>query len=72
MAFTVAEIDDIFTYHAPRGDQPERYVKIREAARTLALVIIANTPASADQTASIRLLRESVFTANASIALEKD
>lgn len=71
MAFTEAEIDDIFTYHAPKDDQPERYVAIRAAARVFAKVLVANTKPSVDQTAAIRLLRESVMTANASIALEK-
>jgi len=57
-------------YHAPHGDQPERYELIRSKARELAIVIIENTPSSADQTAAIRKLRECVMTANASIALE--
>jgi hypothetical protein len=65
-----AQIDDIFSYHAPTGDQPERYDAIRSKARELAHVIIENTPSSADQTAAIRKLRECVMTANASIALE--
>jgi hypothetical protein len=70
MAITQADIENIFTYHAPKGDQPQRYQVIRDAAKTLALVIVANTQSSADQTAAIRLLRECVMTANASIALE--
>jgi hypothetical protein len=70
MPFTDAEIDNLFTYHAPKPGQPERYEAIRAAARTFAKVLVANTPASADQTAAVRLLRESVMTANASIALE--
>jgi hypothetical protein len=70
MAITQADVENIFTYHAPKGDQPQRYQAIRDAAKNLALVIVANTQSSADQTAAIRLLRESVMTANASIALE--
>ena len=64
------EIDDIFSYHAPKGDQPARYEAIRSAAKAFALVLLANTPKSADQTAAIRKLRECVMTANAAIALE--
>lgn len=67
---TKEEIDNIFSYHAPTADQPQRYELIRSKARELALVIIENTPSSADQTAAIRKLRECVMTANASIALE--
>jgi len=66
------EIMEIFTYHAPKGDQPQRYAAIREAAKTLALVIVRNTHRSADQSAAIRELRICVMTANASIALETD
>lgn len=63
-------IEDLFTYHPPTGDQPARYVAIRDKAKELAHVIIACTPVCADQTAAIRKLRECVMTANASIALE--
>lgn len=72
MPFTPEDIADLFTYHAPKADQPERYQNIRNAAREFALVLVANTKPSADQAASIRLLREAVMTANASIALEKE
>ena len=64
------KIEDLFSYHAPEGDQPQRYINIRTAAKALASVIVDNTPASADQTAAIRKLRECVMTANAAIALK--
>ena len=64
------DIDNIFSYHAPEGDQPLKYAAIREAAKNLARVIVDNTPPCADQTAAIRKVREAVFTANASIALK--
>jgi glucose-6-phosphate 1-dehydrogenase len=70
MAITQNDIEAMFTYHSPKGDQPQRYQAIRESAKELAMVIIVSTPPSADQTAAIRLLRECVMTANASIALE--
>lgn len=72
MPFTPEDIADIFTYHAPKADQPQRYQAIRDAAKEFAAVLVGNTKPSADQTASIRLLRECVMTANASIALEKE
>ena len=62
-------IDDIFTYHAPSSDQLPKYEAIRSKARELGHVILANTPTGPDQTAAIRLLRESVMTAYACIAL---
>jgi len=62
------EIENWFTYHAPQGTQQERYVKLRDKAKELAHLIVESTPASADQTAAIRKLRECVMTANAAIA----
>ena len=62
------ELDQLFTYHAPKGDQNERYEKIRGKARDLAELILESTPVSADQSAAIRKLRECVMTANAAIA----
>lgn len=63
------DINHIFTYHSPSPDQLPKYQAIRNAAKELGQVIVDNTPASADQTAAIRLLREAVMTANAAIAL---
>lgn len=63
-------VDEIFSYHAPTKEQLPKYENIRSAAKEFAHVLIANTPESADQSVAIRLLRESVMTANASITLE--
>jgi hypothetical protein len=62
------KLEAIFTYH----DNPDlipHYEAIREKAREFAVVILDNTPECADQSAAIRLVREAVMTANASIAL---
>jgi hypothetical protein len=64
------KINDIFTYHAPNPNQQIKYQNIRESAKQFAKVIYENTPACADQSAAIRLVREAVMTANASIALK--
>ena len=64
------DINNIFTYHSPSPEQLPKYEAIRAKAKELGHVIIENTPASADQTAAIRLLREAVMTANAAIALD--
>lgn len=61
----------IFSYHAPQGDQQQRYEYLRNAAKTFADAIIYATQEGADQSAAIRHVREAVMTANASIALEK-
>lgn len=61
-------IEELFSYHAPEGDQSMRYAAIRESAKTLARTIVDLVPAGPDRTAAIRKLRESVMTANAAIA----
>ena len=68
--FTIEAIADIFTYHSPTPDQVPKYERLRTAARDFATVLVDCTPSSADQTAALRLLRQAVMTANASIALE--
>lgn len=65
---TEKEIHEWFTYHSPKGDQPQRYELLRDAARELALKIVCNVPPCADRTAAIRKLRECIMTANAAIA----
>lgn len=61
-------LNNWFTYHSPNPGQQKAYLAIREKAKELAEVIVDNTPASADQTAAIRKLREAVMTANQCIA----
>jgi hypothetical protein len=65
---TQADIDNWFTYHAPKDDQTVKYNNIRDAGKFLAEVILDNTPINADQSAAIRKVREAVMTANAGIA----
>lgn len=62
-------LEAIFTYHAPTEEQLPKYQAIRCAALEFAEVVVRNTPASADQTAAVRKIREAVMTANAAIAL---
>lgn len=70
MPVTKENVDDVFTYHAPKPGQPEAYEAIRADARRLARTILEHTKPSADQQAALRQLRETVMTANACIALE--
>lgn len=67
---TKENVGEVFTYHAPQGDQESRYHAIREQARMLAYAILSYTKTGPDQQAALRKLRECVMTANASIALE--
>jgi len=71
MAHTEAEkLDEIFSYHAPKGDQLERYQRLRNAAKILADEILHSCPPCADRSAAIRKVREALMTADASIALD--
>jgi len=65
---TAEQLQNWFTYHSPSQEQLPKYQAIREAGLNLAQVIVANSPASADQTVAIRLIREACMTANAAIA----
>ena len=57
-----------FTYHAPQGDQVERYALINDAAFKFAQTVLECTPRCADQSAAIRQIREARMTANSAIA----
>ena len=70
MAITNEQLDNWFTYHSPKEDQPAKYLAIRESGKAFATAIRDNTPPSADQTAAIRKVREAVMTANQSIACD--
>ncbi len=70
MPVNTQNLDDVFTYHAPKGNQPDQYAKIREAAKHFAAVALENTPQCADQQAGIRHIREAMMTFNAAIATE--
>ena len=65
---TEDKIQEMFTYHPPDDAQMLNYAAIRGAAKAMAQIIYDNTPVSADQSAAIRLLRQTVMTANAAIA----
>ncbi|MFC5861108.1 hypothetical protein ACFPT7_02255 [Acidicapsa dinghuensis] len=65
---TQDQLDNWFSYHAPEGDDLERYAKLRSAGKVFAETINECCPESADKTAAVRKVREAVMTANASIA----
>lgn len=64
-------IEWLFSYHAPKEDQPKRYELLRESAKELARTIVVNCPESEEQTLAINYLRQAVMWANASIALNE-
>lgn len=62
------DLQNRFTYHAPKADQPERYVKLRDKALELAILIKENTPVGRQQSLALTALEEVTMRANASIA----
>jgi len=69
---TADNLNDVFSYHAPKGDQPARYEKLRAAAKVFAQAVLECAPDCADRSAALRHVREAVMVANAAIALESD
>jgi len=68
LAITQIDLDNWFSYHSPKGDQPARYEAIRSNAKSLAELFLASSQPSADQTAALRKLRETVMAMNLAIA----
>lgn len=64
------KIEQAFTYHSPEPDQIPKYSAIRGKAKEFGQLLDDLLPNCADKSAAIRLLRECVMTANASIALK--
>lgn len=63
-----ADIENRFTYHPPKGDQPQRYEALRTKAKELAMLIIETVPASREQSLALTYLEHVCFNANAGIA----
>jgi hypothetical protein len=64
-------MDDLlkrFTYHAPKGNQAQRYEKMREWGLHVASFIQENCPDSREKSLAITKLEEAIMWANASIA----
>ena len=61
-------IENNFTYHAPKDDQPQRYELLRAKALELAKLYLQNSPQSREQSLALTALEESIFWVNAAIA----
>jgi hypothetical protein len=65
---TEEQLQNWFSYHSPEPSDLTAYAAIRAAGLEFARVINANCPESADKTHAIRVIRDSVMWANASVA----
>ena len=61
-------LNNSFTYHAPKQDQPDRYVALRAKAKEFAELIILACPESRERSLSITKLEETCMWANKAIA----
>ena len=62
------DLENRFTYHAPKEGQPEKYVAISGNAQDLAFTIDHFCPDSREKSLAITKLEEAVFWANTAIA----
>lgn len=62
------QIENNFSYHAPKPGQPEIYQEIREKAKELAYLIDQKAPDSREKSLAMTNLEQAVFWANAAIA----
>lgn len=65
------KIERSFTYQKPVGTQPERYVKLREQAKSLAHKIAGLCPDSREKVLALTKLEESIMWANKAIAVNE-
>lgn len=68
MAITQHDLNNWFSYHPPTPEQLVAYNDIRTAAKIYAETVNKHVPDSADKTAAIRKIRESVMAANLAVA----
>jgi len=64
----IADLFTRFTYHAPKGNQTERYADLRARAFRLAERIEQCCPPSRERSLAFTALEDAIFWANASIA----
>jgi hypothetical protein len=61
-------IENNFTYHAPKGEQPQKYQAIRNKCKELAYLIEELVPQGREKSEAMTHLEEVSFWANAGIA----
>jgi hypothetical protein len=65
-------LDRLFRYHRPEGTQPDRYARLRAAARAYADTIAELTPESPEQTLALRAVHLASMHANSAIAVNEE
>lgn len=65
---TLAQLEHRYNYHAPRGDQAERYAAVRARVLAAAVECVNLTPCCPEQSRALNALDEAMFLFNAAIA----
>ena len=65
------DTEKTFMYHAPKGNQAERYQDIRNGAKELAKKIEVLCPPSREASLALTNLQQAVMWANAAIAINE-
>ena len=66
-----SDLQNIFTYHKPFGNQGERYEILRANALCMANLINEHCPESREKSLAITKLQECIMFANAAIAINE-
>lgn len=66
------DLENRYSYHAPRSDQSERYEMIRAGCLRLAKLIVELTPYSREQSSALTHLDSVMFYSNAAIARNEE
>ena len=65
---TIDDLKNRFSHHEPKGDQADRYERIRATAARFAMTVDELCPDSREKSLAMTKLEECVMWANASIA----
>lgn len=68
--FNEDQISEMFTYHSPTPEQQDKYLRLRQQFKNMAMMIKENVPDSATQTTAIRKLWEVSMICNGAIATD--
>lgn len=66
-----AELENRYSYHSPKTDQPKRYEALRAKAKELAHMIDEMCPNSCEKSSAHTNLQQAIMWANASIAINE-
>ena len=63
------DTENVFKYHVPKADQPQKYELVRAQAKLFAETVLALCPDSRERSTALTNIQQSVMWANASIAI---